>query len=1333
MRRTLVIVGALLVLAVTGLFAGPMLVDWDRYRGAFEEEATRVLGREVRVGGRLSIRFLPMPYLHLEKVRVADTQAAIGEPLFRADAFTAWLALSPLLSGTLEARRVEITRPVVNLVLDQNGSGNWASLATRPRGAGEAMPPAISLDAVDITDGTITVRDADGRMLTQLGAINGELSATALEGPYRVQVTMAAEDRGTSAARFARRAPLELRLSTAKPDSEGTTRIKASLRGADGRQNWSIDGTIADLFGRVRAAGSVTGRFATSDAGQKQGARSDAVDLKAAFKADAKAVELVDLALSIESGDRLQLVSGAARLPWQGPDAGEILLESRWLDIDALLGLGDGQSMGVGLGRLASAIERSVPTRGRLRALVLIDQASFNRDLIGALRADIEIDGEAMTLRDLTASLPGGARLAARGRITPPPSEMLFDGVLTITGTSFNRLVGWAGRGLGVPLLRQDGAFSLSGDIRSGPNLIDGRGMTLRVGATRLTGRALWSSSAGPRIALALEGPSLDLGLFSEQPLRPRSFLDRFSTVFAVPAGANAGAAVTTPIDAELRLGRLITVDGVLRDVDLALVWDGQRLTLTRVRIIGPGDWSLELGGTIGRGLDGSPGGLITGLATSPSGAATRALLSFLELPPLDGIAGRVLESASPLRLATRLLVRPAGGGRPAEARVTLQGVVAGQAAEARLDIGYDDLMAAFARGGTLLDKRLAINARVDGAPLALWQGRRSADAAARQGAETPGTGRFVLAAAGRPDTGLTVHAFLNDGGLEAEWHGRSRFDARTETELSGLLRVTTTDVDQALASVMGTAGGSSMRTPAEATFDVALKDGRLVLETGDLTLGGTVYRGRIALAQAGDVVRLEGRLGARHLRLAHALPLLLDPAPTATSGTRPEGLAAGSPWSEAPFDLARLAGLEGRIQIEAKRLEIADGLEITDANVDVRLGKGVLSLDVVNARARSGRIAAEMTLSPDPAGVALKGTVHVKSARLGPAGEGSELPPLSAVVDLDLPFSGQALTPRGLVASLVGEGQARLADGVLNGLSPHAVNEAAVLTLAPNGSLSPGALEQVLRRQLAKARISLGRRRMALRLKDGVVTPADISLDAEGGRILGTTAIDLESLRIVSEWRLEPKPEEAAGGRRGALPAVTRSWVAPLGRVDAATSTIRLEALERELGVRRMELEVEALERLRREDEERARQEAERQRLLAAEREKEAEARRREAIERAGGQPASPVPPAPAAPRSDGSGGVGTPTPATAAPAPPTLSPDAAVSPVPPASAGAPVATGDPITGPQAPSAPATEAPQPPAASSPPPRSAPARPYARPVPPPAFRPLDPFTIMRDM
>ena len=56
MSNGLLYIAGLISLALAALFAVPYFVDWNGYRGVFEEEATRILGREVRVGGNVNVR-----------------------------------------------------------------------------------------------------------------------------------------------------------------------------------------------------------------------------------------------------------------------------------------------------------------------------------------------------------------------------------------------------------------------------------------------------------------------------------------------------------------------------------------------------------------------------------------------------------------------------------------------------------------------------------------------------------------------------------------------------------------------------------------------------------------------------------------------------------------------------------------------------------------------------------------------------------------------------------------------------------------------------------------------------------------------------------------------------------------------------------------------------------------------------------------------------------------------------------------------------------------------------------------------------------------------------
>ncbi len=51
MNNFLAALGAFLVIVLGAMFAVPHFIDWNQYRGIIEEETTRIIGRDFRIGG----------------------------------------------------------------------------------------------------------------------------------------------------------------------------------------------------------------------------------------------------------------------------------------------------------------------------------------------------------------------------------------------------------------------------------------------------------------------------------------------------------------------------------------------------------------------------------------------------------------------------------------------------------------------------------------------------------------------------------------------------------------------------------------------------------------------------------------------------------------------------------------------------------------------------------------------------------------------------------------------------------------------------------------------------------------------------------------------------------------------------------------------------------------------------------------------------------------------------------------------------------------------------------------------------------------------------------
>lgn len=166
MNNMLLFLAALLVLALSALFAAPWFVDWNDYRGVFEQQVSSLIGRTVNVGGDVSLTLLPSPVLRFEGVNVADENGEFDTPFMSARSFTVWLAVPPLLRGGLEAREVQLEEPVLNLKIKENGTGNWRDIG-RADASLPFVPRSVALDSVKISDATVALARGGGRTLSR--------------------------------------------------------------------------------------------------------------------------------------------------------------------------------------------------------------------------------------------------------------------------------------------------------------------------------------------------------------------------------------------------------------------------------------------------------------------------------------------------------------------------------------------------------------------------------------------------------------------------------------------------------------------------------------------------------------------------------------------------------------------------------------------------------------------------------------------------------------------------------------------------------------------------------------------------------------------------------------------------------------------------------------------------------------------------------------------------------------------------------------------------------------------------------------------------------------
>ncbi len=167
MKRLLVVLGLLIVLAILGFGVFLATFDADRYRPLLVSKLQAALERPVRLQ-RLSLRWRGGVAVTLRGLAIEQDARAGGEPLVQMESATAIVRVLPLLSKEVRIVSVILTRPRVHVSRDAEGRVNLLGLAAlagpsaasgRTQAAGETAV-SFNVGSVRIGEGTLHWTDA---------------------------------------------------------------------------------------------------------------------------------------------------------------------------------------------------------------------------------------------------------------------------------------------------------------------------------------------------------------------------------------------------------------------------------------------------------------------------------------------------------------------------------------------------------------------------------------------------------------------------------------------------------------------------------------------------------------------------------------------------------------------------------------------------------------------------------------------------------------------------------------------------------------------------------------------------------------------------------------------------------------------------------------------------------------------------------------------------------------------------------------------------------------------------------------------------------------------
>jgi uncharacterized protein involved in outer membrane biogenesis len=1188
MNNFLIGLAVFLITLLAALFAVPYAVDWNGYRGLFEEEASRMLGREVRVGGAVNLHLLPTPYVSLERVRIANTSETLQEPFFRTESLTIKLAVPPMLRGTLEANEIELRRPSFHLAVDDSGTWNWQTIATAFKSTAPYLPSNVVLTSVAVKDGLVTLHGADGQERVRYEDVQAELSATALEGPYRMRATF-----GTKTAQR------ELRLATSKPEPDGSIRLKATLRALDTSSQYALDARVSDLMAAIHLDGELTAKlpFAGLWPSETRAPTSEAFDLKAEVKANADAFQLSNLSLAFEQAGTPQIILGEVRAEWRKALDVEAKLTSRWLDLDRIAGASAEAGPLDSILPFAQRLRELMPVEGRAKASLSIEQANIGRDTAGGVELILARAGRDLQIDRFRGLLPGGARLDMRGTLGGTPESPVFVGALDLRGSSLARFTSWASNGLLSSEGKADGSFGLRGQLAIENGRAAIRDVSAEISGTALRGTASYQWGEAREIGLSIEGPQLDMRAFVPAGADLGDFVRLLMTTGAAEPGKPAPELSKSDLSLRLSTARLVTAGATYRDVSVEIERKAGSVRIPRLRMAGDEGFALDLEGEVAE-VAGRLKGALRIFANADAPPALRSLAELAGVPASLRPDGTRFQALAPLRVA---------------------GTIAfGQRIPTAVDISGDGEV----NGGTL-----EINGRFDGGdkgwrsgPAELTVAMTNPTPARIAALLLPGTGstpsdadkaatgpvqpgRVLLRAGGVPADGMATLFSLSANDTGVAFTGR--FVAAPESpRLIGEMEIANADGAR-IAALAQLAPPLRMASfPLSGNARLATDGSTINVERFVLDVGGVALRGQLGIAPEGKAQRVNARIEADELSIGQlAMPLLDARLGSATAVAEAAIAERGSVWPPQPFDPGVFSGLVGDIQLGAKRLVVSGAMALSDARMAATVSEGRVVVREIAGTGLEGNWSLSFTVARESGGAELSGTLQATDVQLAAASGQA-----SGAASAKISFQGRGVSPRALMAALQGRGTLTL-DKAGVPVSPAAVGKAIDQSLKVPADALAQALRQNLAANLATPPLLLPAT-LDVELADGILRSKPISAETREGSVTGTTTVDVGAMTLASDWRLVDKSLSG----KALPPAVVqyRGALASIGRLEPAIGT---EALEREVVVRKMERDVDELERLRRQDELRRQEEARRRAAADAE-------RLREQIERAQQQP---------------------------------------------------------------------------------------------------------------
>jgi uncharacterized protein involved in outer membrane biogenesis len=544
LRKLLTGSAGLIVLLVATALIVPSFIDWTGYKGRITAAIEDATGLSLAIDGDIGLTVLPSPTLAVSGLRIvgAGNFEFIQLPELRVK-----IGIRALLEGRIDVASVTLVKPLINLQIDENGASNWSVVASKGGSSGasgggqsdssENSDPAgfefnISLSRLLIEDGSLRYRDLVGGHDETIDQINALVSATSLEGPFKVEANVTI--RGQQ---------LDVTLMSGRIESSRPISLDLVVKIQEPQTTMQFAGTVSaltnagQLNGKLSAKGTNVGKIIAKHAGfVLPQFLSGEYSIETVVSASGEKVVLSDASLQL--GESRANVSFDAQFGELLQANLAVMIANLNLDTFTAQAPATGSSSGaVGLAGVAFGTDQKAEQKTESAGDQSSEMAPF--ELPSSMTVNLNFGADVVQfrsgiIRDATlkailrdgtivveqasAGLPGASSIALSGVVQPVEGKPQFDGALSATSDNLRGITDWLKIAPGVLPAGRLRNFSYKSLVKATPDALEISDINVELDATKFTGGL--AVALRDRLAFGLR---LDVDKFNLDPYLVRA------------------------------------------------------------------------------------------------------------------------------------------------------------------------------------------------------------------------------------------------------------------------------------------------------------------------------------------------------------------------------------------------------------------------------------------------------------------------------------------------------------------------------------------------------------------------------------------------------------------------------------------------------------------------------------------------------------------------------------------------------------------------------------------------------------------------------------------